>query len=95
MVVPHVLVAFGIVRAALDAAPDRIAVLDAFASQFLPVSWTGSRATIIENRRALLRRFFTSQDAREVVWAREKDSRLSVLAEQERAYESQRQQRFE
>ena len=81
--------------AVLDAAPDRMKVMEAFAAQFVPTSWTGSRATIIENRRALLRRFFTSQDAREVVWARENDSRLSVLAEQERASESQREQRFE
>ena len=79
----------------LDAAPDRMAVLEAFAAQFLPMSWTGSLAAIIQNRRVLLRRFFTSQDAREAAWAHKEDERLSNVAEQERARESQRDKRFE
>ena len=34
----------------LAAAPDRVAVLEAFATQFVPGSWSGSRAVVIENR---------------------------------------------
>lgn len=73
--------------AVLAAAPDRLAVLDAFASQFVPTSWSGSRAAIIENRRALLSRFIHCPDERESAWAREEDSRLTSLAELERANE--------
>lgn len=79
----------------LEAAPDRLAVLEAFATQFVPSSWSGSRAVIIENRRTLLSRFLQSPDPRMATWARAEDSRLAVLAEHERSQEKQRNQSFE
>lgn len=81
--------------AVLAAAPDRLAVLEAFASQFVPNSWSGSRAAVIENHRALLTRFIQGSDERESVWARDEDSRLLKIAEYERARERQQHQGFE
>jgi hypothetical protein len=79
----------------LAAAPDRLAVLEAFATQFVPTSWSGSRAVIIENHRVLLSQFLRSTDPRESAWAQAEDSRLAMLAEQERKNERQRSQTFE
>ena len=79
----------------LEEAPNKLKVLEAFASQFVPMSWRGSLAGILENRRALLTRFFDSTDARESAWAREQDARLASIAEQERIRENKRDVRFE
>lgn len=85
-------------RRLIQANPDPIAVLDKFADRFIPNSWSGSRAVIVERRRVLLGDFFEGADNAISKWAHEKDARLreviANLSEQEKSWERGRQ-RFE
>ena len=67
----------------LNLSPDRIAVLTAFRSQFMP-GWNGSLANILESRRGPLQALMSNSDPKVVAWARDQDAELVRLAERER-----------
>jgi hypothetical protein len=79
----------------LNSAPNQTAVLVQFSSHFLPSSWSGSLADILERRRSLPRAFLSYSDPKVVAWAREEDARLSRAAELERLSERRRDESFE
>ncbi|SPF51565.1 conserved hypothetical protein [Syntrophobacter sp. SbD1] len=68
----------------LESAPVRLKVLIAFGSHFLPKSWSGSLASMLENRRALPQAFLSDPDPQVAAWAREQDAWLARQAEAER-----------
>lgn len=85
-------------RRLIHLCPGRVSVIDQFVGRFVPTGWSGSRAAIVERRRALLIEFFNDPEPAVSTWARERDAKLrdeiDVLREQEKRWELQRQ-RFE
>jgi hypothetical protein len=79
----------------VDLAPDPVAVLAAFVNRFQPNSWSGSLATIIDNRRRLLVEFLSHSDPRIAEWARSTDSTLRQRIEAERSSERKDDATFE
>ncbi|MBX7244192.1 MAG: ATP-binding protein [Candidatus Sumerlaeaceae bacterium] len=79
----------------LHAAPDRAAVFASFESQFIPCSWSGSLADLLEERRLLIQQFINDQDPRvSSVAQRINDSLLKQINE-ERSLEAHRDRGFE
>ena len=72
----------------LERAADRLAVLRAFAIRFRPSSWSGSLATILEGRKALLEELEKSSDTSVVEFAVAEGVRLSKQVEAERDFEA-------
>ena len=79
----------------LEAAPIRLDVLTVFASHFLPKSWSGSLAGMLENRRSLPKAFLSDPDPQVAAWAREQDAWLAGRAEAERSNIRQKDGSFE
>ncbi len=80
----------------IDQCPGRVPVIEQFVSRFVPTtSWEGSRAAIVEQRRALLKDFCSNPDPTVAGWARSRDAALSAeieeVREEERHWELQRQ----
>jgi hypothetical protein len=71
----------------LSLAPDPIPVLNEYSRDLRRKSWSGSLADILQSRRVLLSKFMADPDLRIATWAREQDSFLGRLAEQERSVE--------
>jgi hypothetical protein len=74
--------------ALLENAPDRIAVMKAFIHQFFPMSWSGSRATIIESNAKLLNEMKCYPDAALVAFITEEETRLQTAIKEERDSET-------
>jgi hypothetical protein len=49
-------------RSILEEAPDKVAILDQLSNRFMPRSWSGSLAPILEARAELLRELFEDLD---------------------------------
>ncbi|MDD2336211.1 MAG: hypothetical protein PHD01_06515, partial [Geobacteraceae bacterium] len=79
----------------ISLAPDKEKVLTKFGAHLMPWSWSGSRAEILERRRALLRNLFSYHDSDVSAWAREKDEELRQMAEKERRGERMSDESFE
>jgi hypothetical protein len=83
----------------LQEAPDRVAVLQEFVRRLRPVTWSGSRADIMESNAPLLEFLKAHPDPqiRAYIPEAEEDLRRSVEAAraQERQWERERDQRFE
>jgi hypothetical protein len=79
----------------LELAPNRRKFLDVVASRFMPNGWSGSLASILEERRALPRALMDHHDAAVVQWAREQDKELMDWATRERDRERGHDERFE
>lgn len=78
---------------------DPILVLDEFASTIIPMSWSGSRADILQNRIGLFASLKLHNDPRIVEWAVknevELNQRIIVERNSEQERESERNERFE
>ncbi|WP_313458281.1 hypothetical protein [Pseudomonas sp.] len=83
----------------LAKAPDTKAVLDVFIKRFSPMSWTGSRAAIIETNAQLLNKLAAYINPDYMPFANEAKLQLSIEVERERRYETRydrvRDERFE
>jgi hypothetical protein len=79
--------------------PDVIAVLNVFFERFSPTSWSGSRAEIIESRRALLAILTENKNSAINEWAENKIQILDEEIKRERTWEEnsarERDERFE
>lgn len=74
----------------LERAPDRVAVLSQFVRRFIPTTWTGSRAAIIESNARLLKDLQGYRDPLLVEFIAVEEIRLKQHVEREREYESRR-----
>lgn len=74
--------------ALIDKAPDRVAVLKRFASQFRPMSWSGSRAVAMESYQPLLEALAQHADTAVAAFARSEEQRLRSEIEAERQREN-------
>ena len=83
----------------LEKAPDRVEVLKEFARQFTPISWSNSRATIIELNAKLLNELERYPDPTVVEFIAQEKVRLGHMIEAERRTEMEmsreRHERFE
>lgn len=72
----------------LEKAPDRVAVMREFVKRFRPMSWSGSRAAIIEERAQLLEQPVGYPDPLLVEFIATEQIRLKQAIEREREYET-------
>jgi len=79
----------------LELAPDRRKFLNVVASRFMPNGWSGSLASILEERRSLPKALLSHHDHEVVKWAQEEDKRLADWAARERENERRRDESFE
>jgi hypothetical protein len=79
----------------LELAPNRRKFLDVVATRFMPNGWSGSLASILEERRALPRALVSHSDPAVVQWAHEQDKELADWAARERERERGRDESFE
>jgi hypothetical protein len=83
----------------LDKAPDRVEVLKQFVQQFSPMSWSGSRAAIVEANAKLLDDLMAYPDPAVAEFVAQEKVRLCSAIEQERRHETEmdkkRDERFE
>ena len=79
----------------LDIAPDRVAVLNNYSKALHPMSWGGSLADILEQRRALPQALFANPDPAVAAWARQVDGELARIATERRVAERQEDESFE
>jgi hypothetical protein len=79
----------------LDIAPDRVAVLKNYSKSLHPMSWGGSLAAVLEQRRALPQALFAYPDQAVTAWARQVDEELATIAAESRAAERQEDESFE
>lgn len=75
-------------RRVLNKAPDSVEVLVEFTRRFRPMSWSGSRASIMEERAQLLGQLDGSSDLRVVEFARIELTRFNHEIEAERRWET-------
>ncbi|UCV11322.1 hypothetical protein KI614_14415 [Dechloromonas denitrificans] len=75
----------------LNAAPDRVAILNAFASRFHPSAWSGSLANVLAPYRKLASLFRDSEDPDVKKWAQSTieylDERIRQEAERDRRFD--------
>jgi len=83
----------------LERAPERLKVLELFVRRFMPMSWSGSRATIIESNARLLDDLEGHPDPSVVEFVAREKTRLASVVQGERRAEtladSRRDERFE
>ena len=72
----------------LERAPDRMAVLREFTSRLRPSGWSGSLATILEGRKALLAELENHADASVAKFATAVGTGLSTAIEKQRIWET-------
>jgi hypothetical protein len=63
--------------------------------ELYPMSWEGSLAEILEQRRALPQALFANPDPAVAAWARQVDGELARIAAERRAAEWQEDESFE
>jgi hypothetical protein len=89
----------GTARTLLDKAPNRVVVLKEFIARFTPMSWTGSRAAIVESNVRLLDDLATYQDAALTEFIAAEKARLVTVIQEERdmqfLLDRERDERFE
>jgi hypothetical protein len=72
----------------LRRAPEAVAVVRVFARRFRPLSWSGSRAAILEGRQVLLSELEASADPALAAFAKEEGVRFATEVEAERKSEA-------
>jgi hypothetical protein len=75
--------------AILDQAPDRVTTLRQFVCRFRPMSWSGSRAAVMETRLPLLRQLESHADPALVAFAKAEGARFKKEIDRERERETQ------
>ena len=75
--------------ALLDRAPDKLDVLKKFVRHLRPMTWSGSRAAIMETRLPLLKKLEQHSDAALAGFAKADGERLKKEIEQEKRYETE------
>jgi hypothetical protein len=78
----------GIALSLLDQAPDKIAVLKEFTKRFLPMSWSGSRAALVEANAKLLDALDDYPDAALVAFVLTEKARLAAYIDAEKRSEA-------
>jgi hypothetical protein len=73
----------------LERAPDPVEFLKIFVHRFRPMSWSGSRAAIMETRLPLLQKLEGHADPRIADFAKEEGPRLTQEVERERRWETE------
>lgn len=72
-----------------DKAPDLQDVLEHLADSMLPMSWSGSRADILESRAALYQDLYDYENEEVAAWANSQYAKLQGTIKRERAWENQ------
>jgi hypothetical protein len=75
--------------AVMDRSPDPAALLKQIVQRFSPMSWSGSRAAIMESRLPLLKQLESHADPRIAETAREESLRFKQQVEREREWEKE------
>jgi hypothetical protein len=73
----------------LDRAPDKLDVLKNFVRRFRPMTWSGSRAAIMETRLPLLKKLEGHSDAALAAFAKADGERLKKDIEEQKRYETE------
>ncbi len=81
--------------AILEMAPDRLAILDIFASRFHPSSWSGSLADVLMPYLSLAKKMQTHNDPQVVDWAKKQIVHLEICMEEDRKRERRVDESFE
>lgn len=74
----------------INKAPDIATVLNAFKNNFRPTSWSGSRASIMEKRLALITQLKTHENPVISTWAHNQEKEFAEEIRQERQWENER-----
>jgi hypothetical protein len=89
----------GVALRLIEHAPDPVAVVRAFVERFRPSSWSGSLASILEGRKALLEELKGHKNPDVAAFANVVANKLALEVEEERTWEAkhdrQRDERFE
>jgi hypothetical protein len=71
----------------IEQAPDIAALLESISGTLIPMSWSGSRADVLEERALALRQLFEHARAEVSSWARHKHAELQEAMWSERRFE--------
>jgi hypothetical protein len=78
----------GIAMKLLDGAPDRVAVMRELSRKLMPMSWSGSRATVMEANTQLLNELEGHTDAALATFVKAEKDRLAAYIEKEKLWEA-------